>query len=256
MNKTSTLNTVFAAILLVACGGSNQIAEVPDSQNASMSDQLVLSTLWFQTSDEAPFITEQLYDLAWVRLAENLQYIQDERHPAIIVDIDETVLDNSPYEARLIVDGEDFTLESWGEWVQEAEAEPIAGAQEFLEKAARRGVEVFYISNRSVEHLKATIQNLAAYDFPYADPEHVLLKGDTSDKTERRETVKRDYEVALLVGDQMTDFAEKYESFIMETSLRDSLDHTLFSFQTRCMADSNQKYMVVPVIFRVRKNPS
>ena len=81
--------------------------------------------------------------------------------PAIIVDLDETILDNRPFQMRLIREGRDFDEELWNEWVTNARVEAIPGSVEFLQYAQERGVEVFYITNRSTNVEQATRENLA-----------------------------------------------------------------------------------------------
>jgi 5'-nucleotidase (lipoprotein e(P4) family) len=129
---------------------------------------------------------------------------------AIIVDVDETVLDNSPYQARLILEGGLYNEDSWREWVDAAEAEPLAGAVTFLQTAAARGVTVFYVTNRDVSGKEATRANLLAAGFPIDRTREVLLlKGEngwTSGKTARRALIAKDFRIVMLAGDDLNDF--------------------------------------------------
>lgn len=130
--------------------------------------------------------------------------------PAIIVDVDETVLDNSPYQARLAIDGTSFSSKSWTAWVEEAAARPLPGALEALRHAASRGVRVFYVTNRDAEHEEATRRNLAKWGFPLAQTDTVLTCGEKdgwgSDKTSRRRFVAATHRVLLIAGDDLNDF--------------------------------------------------
>lgn len=136
--------------------------------------------------------------------------------PAVILDIDETVLDNSPYQARLIRDGEQFDPASWAAWVREREARPLPGALEFTRFAAAHGVTVFYISNRDADQAEATLANLRAAGFPVVGDTAFLGKGiqvenclsEGSSKSCRRQLVARNYRVLLMIGDQIGDFME------------------------------------------------
>jgi 5'-nucleotidase (lipoprotein e(P4) family) len=132
---------------------------------------------------------------------------------AVIVDIDETVLDNSSYQARLIRDGKLFADASWDAWVKEEAALAIPGAVEFTRAADARGVKIFYISNRA-DYLKdATLNNLRKLGFPIANEQQFLGKGTQvahcvnkgSEKTCRRMLVSREYRVLLQFGDQLGD---------------------------------------------------
>ncbi len=220
--RTNIIKAAAIALLITACGGSKKEATTatPAESKVVLSDQLMMSTLWMQKSHEAKYLQRQAYELAALKLDANMKKGRSKKPLAIILDLDETVLDNSPYEARLVLTGKNFTMESWNTWVMEAQAEPVAGAREFLEKANRLGLEIFYISNRAENHLEATVRNLQRLELPFADEGHVLLKNeDSSSKTERRERIKQTHKVVLLVGDQMGDFSE--EPFIEEEAIRE-----------------------------------
>lgn len=212
------------SVILTACGGSKQevaVQEPAAAPQVKLSDQLIMSTLWVQRSAEAKYSSLQAYNLAQLKLQSNLENYRGDQPVAVILDLDETVLDNSPYEARLILNGMGYSPASWSEWVQEMQADAMPGAREFLRFAEAHGVEVFYISNRSHENLEPTLQNLIQLEMPFADPEHILLKREQeSDKTYRRERVKERYKVLLLVGDQMSDFSEELSQQGMEDADR------------------------------------
>jgi acid phosphatase len=131
--------------------------------------------------------------------------------PAVIVDVDETVLDNSPYEAQTILAGHRYEKESWGRWIESAQAEPIPGAVEFARYAASRGVTIYYVTNRDAEEEAATRRNLVEQGFPVPDEiDTVLVRGErpeyVSDKTSRRAEVAAKHRVLLLIGDDLNDF--------------------------------------------------
>lgn len=208
MNTTARIFTLLSLFLLGACQQSKE-KNTPYPPTAQDSDAILFGTLWLQSAREAELARSQAFSLAKAKLTINqLLFSGDERPKAVVLDLDETVLDNSPYEARLIKDGESFSPESWQAWVEEANADLIPGALDFLLQAQKNGLEVFYISNRSVEGLGATLKNLQAFDLPFADSSHVLLKTDSSDKTARRNKVEESHKIILLIGDQMGDFAE------------------------------------------------
>ena len=131
--------------------------------------------------------------------------------PAVIADLDETLLDNSPYEADRIRVGGRFEPVSWNAWVTRARAAAIPGAAEFVHYAAARGVTVFYVTNRAAVLEEATRVNLAALGFPLAgDRDTLLMPGERpdwgSDKSPRRAEVARSFRILLLVGDDLGDF--------------------------------------------------
>ena len=80
---------------------------------------------------------------------------------AVILDLDETVLDNSPSQGQLVLDRADFTTKSWDAWVEKVSAAEIPGAGDFLALAQRRDVRVFFVTNRTAAQQAATLKNLA-----------------------------------------------------------------------------------------------
>lgn len=130
---------------------------------------------------------------------------------AVITDIDETALDNSPYNAMQILEDVEFTKEDWKEWGMKQTAKPLPGAVDFFNLADSLGVEVFYISNRYDNQLEETVANLQQHAFPNADADHVFLKTDTSEKQARRDRVLADYEVVLYLGDNLSDFSQVFD---------------------------------------------
>lgn len=137
--------------------------------------------------------------------------------PAVILDIDETVLDNSPYQARLVRDGKHYEDASWARWCREEAARPLPGALEFTQMAAAHGVTVFYLSNRAQDLNDATLANLRSAGFPVATGEPVFLglgtvvdgcQASGSSKGCRRKLIGRTHRVLLQVGDQVGDFVD------------------------------------------------
>ncbi len=179
------------------------------SQNL-LTEQSVNAVAWFKTSAEAEFCYLQTYNHAKFLLVDKLKdyNFKNQKKPAIVLDIDETVLNNSPYQAELILKNQSYNPESWNQWVNKAEALPLPGAVQFLEFAKFMGVEVFYVSNRLEKELLPTIINLKKHNFPNADSHYVLLKSTTSDKSERRNKISENYNIVLLLGDNLIDFSE------------------------------------------------
>lgn len=128
--------------------------------------------------------------------------------PAVIVDADETVLDNTAFEARMIQAGRTYDSASWKEWTAEGAATAIPGAAEFLAYANSRGVTVFYVTNRDEDERAGTFANLRRLGFPIDDAgANLLLRQDDSNKSPRRKQVADRYRVLLMAGDDFNDFA-------------------------------------------------
>jgi 5'-nucleotidase (lipoprotein e(P4) family) len=167
------------------------------------------AVVWYQQSAELQALYYQAYQLATLRL-EQIKETSKSGKWAVVLDLDETVLDNSPYQAAVITRGVVFP-EGWSEWVNLAQAEILPGAKSFLEKAVELGFEPFYITNRSEKEKVATIKNLKDKKIPFADDAHVITKSTTSDKTLRREKVSETHEIVLLIGDNLGDFDEVFQ---------------------------------------------
>jgi acid phosphatase len=129
--------------------------------------------------------------------------------PAVILDVDETVLDNSRFEGEQIRRGAStFDTKHWDQWVQAARADALPGAVEFLKAARQKGVRTFFVTNRDAAGEGATVANLRQVGIE-ATAEEVLVKGEngwTSDKTARRAHVAASHRVLMLCGDDLGDF--------------------------------------------------
>lgn len=197
----------------------------PDTASVSELAQhpTLFATLWQQTSAEYRAAVIQAYDEAgevlpialadsgWTAAVEQEGGDFSTLPPAVVLDIDETVLDNSPQQARTILAGGSFDPEAWGAWVNEARAPAVPGAREFLALADSLGVAVFYVTNRDQPLEEATRRNLQAAGLPLdPDVDTVLARGERegwgSDKMSRREAIAERYRIVLLVGDDFNDF--------------------------------------------------
>jgi 5'-nucleotidase (lipoprotein e(P4) family) len=128
--------------------------------------------------------------------------------PGVILDLDETVLDNSVHQARLTAAGARFTPEGWLAWMAETKAGVVPGAREFLAAAHARGVRIYYVTNRTCDASKAddpTVRTLQAHALPLS-PGRLLCRTDTGDKSPRRRTVAYSVRILLLIGDDLNDF--------------------------------------------------
>ena len=195
------------------------------------------ATLWMQIAPEYRANALQVYQLAGERIAapstgsaatEQSQLPPDvlaKLPTAVVLDLDETVLDNTVYQARLMRDHAVYNATSWGEWVGAGEADAIPGAREFIAKARSLGHTIFYISNRdctappptaadACPAKTATMKNLVALGIDTkADPAHLLLRGEKpewnkSSKTSRRAFIGASYRIVALVGDDLGDFID------------------------------------------------
>jgi 5'-nucleotidase (lipoprotein e(P4) family) len=181
------------------------------SSAQTIPDQSVMAVLWFQRSAEYRALCYQAYNLAELRVKEYLAHPEKEKEAAVIFDIDETLLDNSPQEALNIIDNKTFTQERWKSWSDQASAAAIPGSLEFCRFLADHDIQVIYVSNRMNAEATMTLLNLQKWNFPFADSSHLYLKTTASSKEERRNRVESQYHVILLVGDNLSDFDQVFE---------------------------------------------
>ena len=233
MTRNPTLTLLAAAVLALAgCAstGTRAAIDAPPAISAGpAADDNLNAVLWVQTAQEYRALTTQawkmaaanldraLADPAWTALlpGEGAELQKPELPPAVIVDIDETMLDNSAFQARLVLDGKDYSDAGWAAWVAERKARPVPGALEFARAAAEKGVTIVYISNRTHDMAADTIANLRAYGFPVDESNYYGLGYEVpgctphgSEKGCRRIAAARRYRVLMQVGDQITDFAQ------------------------------------------------
>jgi len=171
--------------------------------------------LWTQSSGEKAALAYQAFALARMTLDRDLRMNRRGRiKRAVIVDVDETIIDNSRFQAMLVKNHQAYSGKLWTEWVNRAEATALPGAVEFLRYANSRGVRVFYITNRKDIEREGTATNLKKLGFPNVNIETLLIRTDpnSSSKEPRRQTVGAKYHVVLLMGDNLNDFAEVFEN--------------------------------------------
>jgi 5'-nucleotidase (lipoprotein e(P4) family) len=180
-----------------------------DSTSVQSVDPKLLAVLWQQHSSEYRALCYQAFNVASERLDE-MKLKRRERY-AIITDIDETLLDNSYYEATRIKQKDDFNPVAWKVWTDKSAAPPLPGAVDFFRKAKSKKISIFYISNRNVNEVESTVENLKRLHLPDADTAHMLFLKDTSSKESRRQAVLNNYKVIMLLGDNLNDFAIVFE---------------------------------------------
>ena len=194
----NNLLTLLISLMMFGCASSKMTQE-----------HLSMATLWAQTSGEARALSYQAFNIAREKLDMDLRK-KSKRKRAIVVDVDETIVDNSPFQAQGIIDNTGYPT-GWDEWIQLADAKALPGAVEFLRYAAKRGVEVFYITNRKVKGFEATYRNLLKLGAP-VKRQNMLLRDKIKSKGPRREHVLKNYRIVLFMGDNLGDFADVFEN--------------------------------------------
>jgi len=192
-------------------------------------DDNLNAVVWSQTAIEHDLLYVQAYRDAQLQLLKALKnpkwdaLTKDDRvaplkglKPAVVLDVDETALDNSPYQARLIKSGTEYNEADWAAWCKEEAARAMPGAVEFTQFAAKHGIAVLYISNRAKDLDTVTLDNLRKVGFPVFGPGAFLGLGTFVEGCEqigtekgcRRQLISRKYRVLMQIGDQIGDFAD------------------------------------------------
>ena len=220
------LATVVVLLLSTACATPKLAnTQAPSAANSAQFDGLN-AVLWQQSSAEYYANTRQSFQLAEQALLSQLAQPNlsaaleqtDEFEalpPAVIVDVDETMLDNSAYMARLLSNGKAFENASWIAWCEQKAALALPGAVEFSNFANSRGVRVIYLSNRDVSLVEVTRANLQALGFADTANAATFLFRDRAagfdTKSSRRALVAQRFRIVLMLGDNLGDFTEAYK---------------------------------------------
>ncbi len=190
--------------------------------NTRQTHEGLHSTLWTQGSLERIVQCEQAYTLAAIRLKKAIKDSSwtacleqvgefSKLPPAVILDLDETVMDNAAFQARLTRDKQPFSEELWKQWVLEEQAGLVPGARQFIELADKKNVRLFFVTNREFEVEQATVNNLNSLLDIKITNEQVLSKNERPDwssaKKNRRSMLARSPRILLLIGEDFNDFA-------------------------------------------------
>jgi acid phosphatase len=218
---------LLAAGLIVISGGcAPRTAAVSSAAPATSSlsrdaHEQLQAVLWMQSAAEYWALAAPVYsrartvldaaiaDSSWTAAIEQEGASVAALPLSIVMDLDETVLDNSPFQGQLVLDRTTYSPERWGRWVALAAATEVPGAVDFINYARSRNVRVVFVTNRTLEEKPATLKNLDALLGAGTSPADVLTtneNGWVSDKTARRAFVARTHRILMLVGDDLNDF--------------------------------------------------
>ena len=162
------------------------------------------SMYWHKNSAEYKALCLQAYNAAKNKLDIELSKNIDETL-AIVADLDETILNNTPYNEMLIEENTSFNQENWSGWVNKKIATAVPGSLDFFNYADSKGVEIIYLSNRRVENYEPTKENLISLGFPFKESTQMLLRTNSRDKDERRKSIEN-YNIIMFIGDNLGDF--------------------------------------------------
>ena len=232
LERVSGLSRLLICLGVCGCATTGGTDSTPAHDNLD-------AIVWLQTSTEYAAAAASAYTMAAVALRE-LAKTETGRTDtmSVVMDIDETVLDNSPYQAQLVYDEATYDGETWDEWIALRAASPVPGAVDFIRTSQSLGFHVAFITNRTCRPRPGIAEDCPQKEDTLANLEDagvdtgsttLFLRGDrpsdrcrpllsesdqaeggwSSDKTSRRECVGLDYDVVMLFGDQLGDFTEE-----------------------------------------------
>lgn len=218
-NKAIFLKATFVFVSLFSTYFAIEAQTTAPQPAVADNEYQVAAVLYMQKAAEYRALCYQAFNTAQMYLdadfeKKNLKKLpkEEQKKPrAIVVDIDETVLDNSPAQAYGIVNKKPFNLQDWYAWGEKRTAKAIPGAVDFLNYAVSKGVKIFYVSNRDEAQKQATIDNLKSAGFQDVSNENVVLRTTESGKEPRRKTISGKYRIVILAGDNLNDFSDVFE---------------------------------------------
>ncbi|BEP28109.1 5'-nucleotidase, lipoprotein e(P4) family [Helicovermis profundi] len=197
---------------MIYAGGVLKLA--PDFSQVDLNEEYVMALAWVQNSGEFKALSYQAFNMAKMMIDLDLvNNASATMKGAVIVDADETVIDNSAFNASFVGNAGHYSSSSWGKWVNDEQALAMPGSAEFLNYAASKGYDIYYITNRkeTAGLLEPTMNNLKALGFPQITKEHMMLRTAESSKEARRDMVAKDHRLVVLMGDNLNDFSNVFE---------------------------------------------
>lgn len=207
------------SLLITACSTARH-STVTSQQNTSVVvDGKLFTAFYQQRAAEYAGLCFQAYNMAKLYLDQLPR--ESFRPRAIVLDLDETVLDNSPYAVHQALLGKDYDAASWADWTARAAADSVPGAPDFLHHAQKLGFVCYYVTNRDAKDRAGTLENLKKLGLPFADEEHLITRGTESSKESRRQAIAQRYEIVMLVGDNLSDLKREFDHQPESTRLQE-----------------------------------
>ncbi len=213
---------LFIIVLFLVLLGKSDLLVLPVTAQQTPPEPIeneyhVGAIIFHQKAAEYRALAFQAFNLAQMRLdmdkklSKALPKSERKKPRAIIIDADETVLDNSPYFANLIKNRAAFDIKSFFDWKKSGKSKAVPGSVDFLNYAKNLGVEIFYVSNVPDSFKQVTIDGLKSNGFPDSNAEHVMLITDSNSKEPRRQKVAETHRIVMLIGDSLNDLSRAFE---------------------------------------------
>lgn len=245
MNKKTIFITILAFLIGIIISFticylifSREITNLEKDLSNQLGNYKKVAFDWLEDSGESESLDYQAYNTATKSLAEMIKQ-PSSKPKAVILDIDETCLDNGPFQGYEIkYNNSEFDYSTWDKWVNFAEAKAIPGSVQFTQEAKKTGVQVFYVSGRSPSELDATVKNLNNCGFADAnEPGHVILfPPSQGGKQPTYDQIEKDYDVIMYVGDQLSDMGSQFHGTSAEQKEQ----------VTEAQKDWGSKYISIP----------
>ena len=208
MKKTLlALVTISSLASLVACAQST-------STDGSENNNLAYAVAWKQTAAEYRALYHQGFNMARLHVETAIaDYDETDKPLAVIADVDDTLLLSQAYWGFLVNEGQDFFNDAaWDNWIRENRTLASPGALAFLQYCLENDVEVFYVTNRDQgdDTFSLALSNLTTAGFPYVDARHLTVLRDSSNKEVMQDRIREEYDVVVMLGDNLNDFSRRY----------------------------------------------
>lgn len=195
---------------------------------------------WFRTAAEYKAITLSVYRAATAAVTAAAQGRPRDSW-AVVLDADETVLDNSVFQRDLARGTAPFTEDLWAAFVRQRSAVPVPGARAFLEKVKELGGRIAIVTNRWNNLCEDTRENFRLQQIPF---DSIACRVDTGEKDPRFAAAAtgaafgdgKAREVLAFVGDNIQDFPT------LRQTLRDQPDAAFDAFGVRYFVLPNPMY--------------
>jgi acid phosphatase len=214
-----SVGSLIIGVVIGSSGLATSMAWQATSQQtaaANPQEHALDANLYMQIAAEYHAVCLQTFNLATERLRQKLAATHDAgAPPAVVMDLDETVLDNSAFQSFLDRDRLNYSDVLWGIWERDFPKEVglIPGAKAFIEATEQLGVTVVYLSNREEKLRASTIVALRQNGLSLEGIDNrLLLKTMTSDKTERRKIIEGRFNALIYLGDNLRDFSEEFKA--------------------------------------------
>lgn len=207
-------------LALCLAGGAVSTASLAQTGSQSIDadeglhNSLLWAVAWKQCAAEYFALCHQAYNLARLRVDQAIRERDSPAKPlAVITDMDDTIMHARSYWGHLIQQNLEFFDDAiWDEWLPDNQVTAAPGAKAFFEYCREQGVEVFYVTNRDQgdRTYELAMLQLQHLDFPFVDDKHLYVFRDTSDKSPARAEVEQEFDIAVMLGDNLNDYRRDY----------------------------------------------